>query len=86
VNCGSNTGSFSLFLLTTHRPLPVAQYTTTMPARRQIPPYQRRAEKETLRFNKNGTFKISVFSDLHFAEGMMTDKSKPSPNSDKHYR
>ena len=57
-----------------------------MPARRQIPPYQRRAEKETLRFNKNGTFKISVFSDLHFAEGMMTDKSKPSPNSDKHYR
>ncbi|CAG8013118.1 unnamed protein product [Penicillium nalgiovense] len=35
--------------------------------------YRRRAEDQRLRFNENGTFQISVFSDLHFAEGTMAD-------------
>jgi hypothetical protein len=30
--------------------------------------YRRRAGDQRLRFNENGTFQISVFSDLHFAE------------------
>ena len=28
-----------------------------------------RTDDQTLRFTKNGTFQISVFEDLHFAEG-----------------
>jgi hypothetical protein len=35
--------------------------------------YRRRAGDQRLRFNENGTFQISVFSDLHFAEGTMTE-------------
>ncbi|CAG8122982.1 unnamed protein product [Penicillium olsonii] len=45
-----------------------------MPARRSITKYQRQAGEQTLRFNENGTFQISVFSDLHFAEDHEKDK------------
>lgn len=38
--------------------------------------YPRRARDETLRLTQNGTFQISVFSDLHFAEGTMTNSNK----------
>ena len=34
--------------------------------------HHRRARDERLRLTENGTFQISVFSDLHFAEGTMT--------------
>lgn len=37
--------------------------------------YQRRARDERLRLTANGTFQISVFSDLHFAEGTMKDSN-----------
>lgn len=37
--------------------------------------YQRRAGDQKLRFTENGTFQISVFGDLHFAEGTMTDSN-----------
>ncbi|CAG8419087.1 unnamed protein product [Penicillium salamii] len=45
-----------------------------MPARRSISEYQRQAGKQPLRFTANGTFQISVFSDLHFAEDDENDK------------
>jgi hypothetical protein len=53
-----------------------------MSARRQMA-YQPRTEKHTLRFNENGTFQISVFNDLHFAEGTMTPRLNSSLKTDK---
>lgn len=37
--------------------------------------YPRRARDERLRLTENGTFQISVFSDLHFAEGTTTNSN-----------
>ncbi|OQE38049.1 hypothetical protein PENCOP_c009G03647 [Penicillium coprophilum] len=37
--------------------------------------YQRRAKDQTLRFTENGTFQISVFNDLHFAEDEKADNN-----------
>lgn len=45
-----------------------------MPTRRPSA-YHRRARDERLQLTENGTFQISVFSDLHFAEGTMTNSS-----------
>ncbi|CAI7583345.1 unnamed protein product [Penicillium glandicola] len=36
--------------------------------------YQRRDKDQTLRFTENGTFQISVFNDLHFAEDDIADE------------
>lgn len=47
-----------------------------MPAHQPMSAYQRRAEKQPLRFNENGTFQISVFSDFHFAEGIDAEEKR----------
>jgi hypothetical protein len=40
-----------------------------MLARRPFKSYRSRTEEQKLRFNEDGRFQISVFSDLHFGEG-----------------
>ncbi|KAJ5794361.1 hypothetical protein N7457_000960, partial [Penicillium paradoxum] len=42
---------------------------TTMPIHKSLSLDRRRAQDKKLQFTENGKFQISVFSDLHFAEG-----------------
>lgn len=42
-------------------------------------PLESRTDDPVLQFTENGQFKITVFSDFHFAEGIHTHLTQPYP-------